>query len=80
MAVTNTVQTASATNTQIDDSVLNPTVTNTTGRQVVHVTLVFDGVDFIPDDVFDALNAEYGTVATDKNVNARGCYIFTISA
>jgi hypothetical protein len=72
---------ASATNTQIDDDTQNPTdAVSTTGRRVVHVTLVFDGVDFNPDALYDALDAGYATVGYEKNVAARGTYIFNIAA
>ena len=78
MAVINTPVSAAATNTEID---ANQTVTNTVGRHVVHVTLIFEDVDFVPDDIYDALDTEYGTVAYAKNTcGDRGTYIFNISA
>lgn len=73
------VKTASETNTMLDDDVQNPPITNLQ-RRVVHVTLVFDGVSFDPDALFDALNAGYGTVAYEKNQAARGTFIFNISS
>jgi len=72
------VLSASTTNAQIDDDNLNRTRTN--NRQVVHVALVFDGVNFVPDDLYDALDAQYGTVAYEKNVASRATYIFNIGA
>lgn len=78
----NPILSAAATNTQVDDDNLNPTQavsSGANGRHVVHVTLVFDGVDFIPNDLYDALDAEYGTVAYEKDVATRGTYIFNIS-
>lgn len=69
---------ATTTNTQLDDDALNPT--GTSNRQVVHVTLVFDGVSFVPDNLYDALDAQYGTVSYEKNTASRGCYIFNIAA
>jgi hypothetical protein len=68
---------SSDTNTQVDDDARNPTQTQ--DRAVVHCTLVFDGVTFVPDALFDALNAAYGTVAYEKNAVGRGTYIFNIS-
>ena len=77
MAAINTPVSAAATNTEID---ANTTVVNTNGRHIVHVTLVFDGVDFVPDDLYDALDTEYGTVAYGKNTcGDRGTYVFNIS-
>ena len=78
MANISTVKDATATNTDVDDDTLNPTVTNT-GRTVVHVTLTFDGVNFDPNALYDALDAGYGTVASDK-VNSHNIYNFVISA
>ena len=76
MAAINTPVSASATNTEID---ANQTVANN-GRHIVHATLIFDGVDFVPDDLYDALDTEYGTVAYDKDTcGDRGTYIFNIS-
>ena len=78
------VKPAAATNTQIDESTLNPDQTAGAGtghtRQVVHCTLVFENVSFVPDNLYDALDAQYGTVAYEKDTVARGCYIFNISA
>lgn len=72
---------ASATNTQVDADDLNPTdVVGSAGRRVVHVTLVFDGVTFTPDALYDALDAQYGTVGYEKDVASRGTYIFNIAA
>lgn len=70
---------ATATEAQLDDDALNPTRT-TRPRQVVHVTLVFDGVDFVPNTLYDVLNAGYATVGYEKNVASRDTYIFNIAA
>lgn len=83
MAANPVPKAASATNTQIDESTLNPdqTASASTGvraRQVVHCTLVFEGVSFVPDNLYDALDAQYATVAYEKDTAARGCYIFNI--
>jgi hypothetical protein len=72
------VLTAAQTEAQMDNDALNPTRT-TRPRQVVHVTLVFDGVNFVPDTLYDTLNAGYGTVGYEKNVASRDTYIFNIA-
>lgn len=77
MAQIETVKTATATNTDVDDGVLNPDST-APNRTTVFVTLEFVGVNFVPDNLFDALDAQYGTVATNK-VPARNSYHFVIS-
>lgn len=69
--------TAAQTNTAIDNDTLNPTQTN--NRAVVHVTLVFEGVSFNPDNLYDALDAQYGTVSYEKDQASRGTYIFNIA-
>lgn len=69
---------AATTNTQVDNDALNPTRTSL--RKIVHVTLVFDGVSFVPDNLFDALDAQYGTVAYEKDLASRDTYIFNISS
>jgi hypothetical protein len=61
----------------VDNNALNPDVNSL--RQTVHVTLQFDGVAFVPDNLYDALDAQYPTVASDKSTMSRGCYIFNIS-
>ncbi len=73
-----TVQTATATNSDVDDGVLNPDST-APGRTTVFVTLEFHDVNFVPDNLYDALDAQYGTVAGNK-VQARNHYHFVISA
>ena len=54
-----------------------------TGRQVVHVTLVFDGVAWNPGAFYDTLNAAYGTVSSlrdafDPSIS-QGNYEFLIA-
>lgn len=71
-------QTAAATETSIDNNTLNPN--QTSAPTVVHVTLQFDGVTFVPDTLYDMLNGTYGTVKNEKDVPSRGTYIFRISA
>jgi len=68
---------ATATEAQIDNDALNPP--RSSNRQVVHVTLQFEGVTFNPDTLYDALNSAYGTVTGGKNVQSRDTHIFIIS-
>jgi hypothetical protein len=46
------------------------------GGQVVHLTLVFDGKQFVPEDLWDALITKYGAgkVTSDVDLNANGRY------
>jgi hypothetical protein len=69
---------AANTEARLDDTAVGPTQTHQ--RRIVHATLIFDGVDFDPSNLYDALNASWGTVATEKDEMARGCYIFHITA
>ncbi len=75
---TDTVKTATEANTDIDADDLNPTQTQP-NRINVYVTLEFVGVNYDPNALYDALDAQYGTVATNKT-NARGTPHFVISA
>lgn len=77
MPAIETVSSATQTNTDVDNDTLNPTQTEE-GAQV-QVTLTFvGGQQFVPDALYDALDAQWGTVRTNK-VNARGEYSFIIS-
>ena len=81
MPAINTPVTATATNTMAEDVKINPTVANTAPEtKVVHVTLVFRGVTFDPNVLYDGLNTAYGTVASVKSQFARNCYIIQIEA
>lgn len=81
MAAINTPITAAATNTQAEDTVQNPTIVNTAPEtKIVNVTLIFRGVNFDPNVLYDGLNSAYGTVASTKATLARRTYIFTIEA
>jgi hypothetical protein len=76
MAATNeVVYTETQTQTFMDDTKLNPVVKEKRGE--VQLTLVFDGVDIDPAEIFDAIQT-LGTVQTDK-VPARQNYSFIIS-
>jgi hypothetical protein len=75
----NTVVTSAAnTNTAMDDGTLNPD--QTANRSIVHITLVCEGVTLSPDDIYDALDAEFAVVAGEKDSGAysRGTWIFNI--
>jgi hypothetical protein len=78
MAQIESVKTATQANADMDDGVLNPDISN--ARAVVHITLISDqGTTVLnPDNIFDMVDAQFGTVTTDK-VNARGAYIFRVS-
>lgn len=74
-ATDDVVYTETETQTFMDDTELNPVVTEKRGE--VQLTLVFDGVDIDPGAIFDAIQT-LGTVQTDK-VPARLNYNFIIS-
>ena len=81
IAAINTPISATASNTQAEDTTQNPTsVLVEPGTQVVHVTLKFRGVTFDPNVLYDGLNSAYGTVACEDSTLARGCYRFLIEA
>ena len=79
MANIETVLSATETETAMDNTTLNPTVVNTSGRVKVSVELTFVDMDFDPSDLYDALDAEYVTVATDDASPSRNAYTFVIS-
>jgi hypothetical protein len=49
---------------------------------IVTMHIVFDGVAFVPGALYDALNAAYGTVASDKDQRGfnQGDFQFRITA
>lgn len=70
-------QSAAATETALDAQGTSAVA----GRQVVHVELVFENVNWSPGAFYDTLNAAYGTVSNlDDTVAERGPYRFLISA
>ena len=71
-------QTAAATKTSLENAVENPKTKNI--RQIVHVTLIFDGVEFTPVGLYEALDTKYGTVANERDAAAHGNYIYRVSA
>lgn len=74
-ATTKVAYTAAQTTTMMDNTTLNPV--STEDRNEVQVTLVYDGVDFNPALLLDALQT-LGTVQTDK-IPTRGNYNFIIT-
>lgn len=47
---------------------------------IVTVTLKFKGVTYDPQDIYEALNAQYGTVTSDRDTQGQGALEFTIAA
>lgn len=70
-------QSAAATRTKLTERSTNPT--SNADPTIVTVTLKYKGVTYTPEAVYDALDAAYGTVATDKDANSRGNLHFTIT-
>jgi hypothetical protein len=80
MPAIETPQTATASEAEADDTLNNPA--QTWQHNVMHITLKFDGVSPDPSAIYDMLNTQFGTVATEKGAggNNRGTYIYKISA
>lgn len=84
MAVNPVVTSAATTNTQMDNASLNPDALMAPAnvardKRIVHITLEIEGnVSVTPDDIYDALDAEFAVVASPKSTMARGCWIFNI--
>lgn len=77
MAATNTVYTATQTAAFCDDSKLNPAATEVDAE--VHITLQNrTAAGIAMEDIYDALDAEFGTVACNK-LPTRNSAIFVIS-
>lgn len=53
--------------------------TETSNPVKVNLQLVFRGVNFVPTALYDALDAVYGTVASDKDVQRHKTYQWTIT-
>jgi hypothetical protein len=70
-------QTAEATKEQLEKSVVNPAQDQS--PTIVHVTLKFDGVEFKPVELYEALDSKYGTVTNEKDTVSRGTYSFRVS-
>lgn len=71
-------QTAAATKAALEDAKKNP-VSQVTTRQTVTLSLTFDGVKFEPKVLYEALDAKYGTVSSQKDSTARKQYHWRIS-
>jgi hypothetical protein len=77
MAAINTPVSQTATNTQVQDTVQNPTTTLTAPEGgVVHITLQFRGDNIDPNEIYDIIAAGLGTVASVKGTVARNTWIF----
>jgi hypothetical protein len=76
MAANKVVLPAATTNTQMDNTALNPT--GTANRQVYHITIVAQGVSIDPDNIYDMLDAQYATIAGEKNTMSRNTWIFNV--
>jgi hypothetical protein len=77
--------TATATRAQLADTTRNPRKQvkggNALGGHRVNIQLTFENLSFHPEDLFDALEAKYGSgkVASDKDTMGQGSYHFRIS-
>lgn len=66
---------------QADDETRNPDVNpGANGSQVIHITLVAQGVPVDAGDIYDMLNTQFETVTVPKNTLGRNDYIFNVSA
>ena len=73
------VRSAANTTADMDNAALNPDVNAVAGgRKIVHITLVAEGVDINPDNIYDMLDTQFAVVAGEKDLMARGCWIFNI--
>lgn len=87
MAQINTPITAAETKTQFESAALNPETTvggtegSTGGDLTVCVNLTFaPGLTFKPKELYEALDAKYGTVASLDSMVSHGTYNLLISA
>lgn len=66
-------QTATNTRASMANRAINPRMTVAGGRGVqVSVELIFDGVDFKAEDLFDALEAKYGSGKVTSDTDQTG--------
>lgn len=70
-------KTAASTKTQCENATENPT--STAKRQIVHVTLIFDGVSYVPKEIYEALDTKFGTVKAENDSVNRGNFVFNIA-
>lgn len=84
MANFNTVISAAETKAQAEDTVQNPSTEvggDASCGQNVFITLTFSGGQTIKaKDIYEMVDAKYGTVASIKRTVARNCFIFDIEA
>jgi hypothetical protein len=84
MANRNTPISAAETKAQMESAVGNPTSKvggDATAGQTVFITLRFTGGQSIkPKEIYEMVDAKFGTVASIKNTAARGNYIFNIES
>lgn len=77
------VSDATATNAAVDSDAKNPAIApGTNDRTVCHITLVFQGITYTPNDIYDMVDAQYGTVTSPKSPEgqAHGTFIFNVAA
>jgi predicted alternative tryptophan synthase beta-subunit len=84
MANINTQVTAAESKTQMEAAGVNPETVvggEATGGQNVFITLRFTGGRTIkPKEIYEMVDAKYGTVAAVNSSVSRGTYIFNIEA
>lgn len=69
---------AEETKEAMEDTSINPKE-DVIGK-VVNITLIFDGVEFDPAALYDALDDKYTSVTSVKDTVDRGNYLFKIGA
>lgn len=69
--------TAAETKAKFEDTSINPKVY--AQRKVVTLNLTFDGVEFDPKVLYEALDAKYGTVSSEKDTVRHGTYTLNIA-
>lgn len=70
-------QTAAETKADFEDVSNNPTTNENNAR--VTITLTFEGVEFKPIDLYEALNAKWGTISNDKDCVSHNSYHLRIT-
>lgn len=70
---------ATKTKESLEDTKKNPK-NKVKGKRRVLVALTFEDVEFDPKVLYEAIDAKWGTVASDKDVMGRNNYEFRITA
>lgn len=72
--------TAAATRSQLADQARNPRRQVAGTGEVIDVQLVFENKNFIPEDLFDALEAKYGAgkVTSDRDTMGLRKFVFRV--